>query len=468
MLPKKSNLLFAFLILFFLFIVLPFAHAQYTKLLDFSGAANGSNPYGSLISDGTFLYGMTYYGGSNDMGVIFKIMPDGTGYSKLLDFGGTLNGSNPMGSLFSDSAFLYGMTQYGGANNSGIIFKIKPDGSSFSKMFVFSGVVNGSQPQGSFISDGTFLYGMTLSGGSNNMGVIFKIKPDGTTYSKLLDFAGATNGAAPYGTLVFDGTFLYGMTQSGGANNLGVIFKIHTDGTGYSKLLDLSTINGSNPYGSLIIDGSFLYGMTHDGGANNHGVIFKINTNGSGYSILHDFTNATDGWFPESSLISDGTFLYGTTYSGGTNTDGIIFRINLNGSGYNKLLDFSGVANGSSPYGSLIIEGNSLYGMTLSGGTNHDGVLYKVDIATNDIPENISTTHFNVYPNPTSKSITVSSSEKINTVEIYNLLGERIYMASNFINQTPIEIGISDFPKGIYLAKIYTGEKIYTEKFVKQ
>ena len=56
-----------------------FVNAQYTKLFDFTGTASGCNPYGTFTSDGTFLYGMTTYGGTNDMGVIFKIMPDEQG-----------------------------------------------------------------------------------------------------------------------------------------------------------------------------------------------------------------------------------------------------------------------------------------------------------------------------------------------------------------------------------------------------
>ena len=55
------------------------------KLMDFLGNANGSNPFGSLISDGTFLYGMTNGGGSNFSGTLFKIMPNGTGYTKLIE-----------------------------------------------------------------------------------------------------------------------------------------------------------------------------------------------------------------------------------------------------------------------------------------------------------------------------------------------------------------------------------------------
>jgi uncharacterized repeat protein (TIGR03803 family) len=65
------------------------------------------------------------------------------------------------------------------------------------------------------------------TGGVNNRGTAFKIKPDGTGYSKMLDFQGATNGSDPFvSSLISDGTFLYGMTYSGGTNNDGTIFKL--------------------------------------------------------------------------------------------------------------------------------------------------------------------------------------------------------------------------------------------------
>ena len=257
--------------------------AQYTKLLDFDGAANGRIPGVSLLYDGTFLYGMTGLGGTNNQGTIFKIMPDGTGYVKLLDFDGALKGSFPRGSLISDGTFLYGMTNGGGANNRGTIFKIMPDGNGYVKLLDFAGTANGSSPGGSLISDGTFLYGMTSVGGTSNIGIIFKIMPDGTGYAKLLDFAGAANGSEPQGSLVSDGTFLYGMTEIGGTNNLGTIFKIMPDGTGFVKLLDFTgAANGSKPKGSFISDGTFLYGMTSSGGTNGLGTVFK-------YSLSQNF-----------------------------------------------------------------------------------------------------------------------------------------------------------------------------------
>ena len=351
----------------------------YSKLLDFAGAANGSYPYGSLNSDGTFLYGMTQHGGTNDMGVVFKILPDGTGYSKLLDFNGAANGSYPLGSLVSDGTFLYGMTLTGGTNDDGVIFKIMPDGTGYSKLLDFAGLVNGRRPIGSFFYDGTFLYGMTSNGGTNDLGVIYKIMPDGTGYTKLMDFAGIANGSYPYGSLISDGTFLYGMTWQGGINNRGVVFKIMPDGTGYFKLLDFAgAANGSNPYGSLVSDGTFLYGMTPYGGTNDMGVVFKIMPDGSGYFRLFDFAGVATGSFPNGSLISDGTFLYGMAYGSGANNLGVVFKIMPDGTGYSRLLDFTRTANGSTPQGSFFSDGTFLYGMTQQGGTNGIGVIFKI------------------------------------------------------------------------------------------
>jgi len=316
----------------------------YVRLIDFADATNGSDPVGSLISDGTSLYGMTKYGGTNNMGTLFKIMPDGTGYAKLLDFVGTTNGSYPWGSLIYDGTSLYGMTSTDGTNYRGTLFKIMPNGTGYTKLLDFNGATNGSYPYGSLIYDGTSLYGMTYEGGTNDLGTLFKIMPNGTGYVKLLDFRGATNGSYPFGSLIYDGTSLYGMTSTGGTNNKGTLFKIMPDGTGYAKLLDfVGTTNGSYPRGSLIYDGTSLYGMTSTGGTNDIGTLFKIMPDGTGYAKLLDF-NATNGSTPYGSLIYDGTSLYGMTYDGGTNNRGTLFKYQLSAlsvADYNNTLGFS-------------------------------------------------------------------------------------------------------------------------------
>ena len=90
----------------------------------------------------------------------------------------------------------------------------------------------------------------------------------------------------------------------------------------HSNLLhsfDATSTNGEEPYGSLIQDGSTLYGMTYLGGANDEGTIFHIGTNGSGFQLLHSFhdTDDTNGENPFGSLIQNGSTLYGTTLLGG-------------------------------------------------------------------------------------------------------------------------------------------------------
>ncbi|MGB3948565.1 MAG: choice-of-anchor tandem repeat GloVer-containing protein [Bacteroidia bacterium] len=434
-------------------------NAQYNKIVDFAGI-NGQNPAGSLISDGTFLYGMTSGGGINNSctfggcGVLFKIKPDGTAYSKLLDFDNTTIGSSPQGSLFFDGVFLYGMTRDGGTNNNGIVFKIKPDSTGYAQLHNFSGS-DGSRPYGSLISDSVFLYGTTSMGGANNFGTIFKIKPDGTNYS-VLHNCDSASGITPGGDLFYDGTFLYGMTGSGGANNMGVIFKIKPDGTGYTKLLDFDGTNGKKPfYNSFVFDGTFLYGMTGYGGANNMGVIFKIKGDGTGYSKLLDFSGVSNGNSPAGTLVSSGSFLYGTTCLGGVNNKGVVFKIKPDGTNYSKLLDFDGQTNGSNPFsGSLIFDSTSFYGMTSSGGTYNYGVIYNYNLVTTGIKTLSGDLQIDIFPNPMNEVLTIRFSEpQLNSsLKIVDVLGREV--KSTIINGQELTIMRDDLVTGVYTIQV--------------
>src|ERR1019366_6326418 len=260
-------------------------YGQYTKLHDFD-SINGRNPNGDLLLVGSYLYGMTEGGGAKDSGTVFKIKPDGTGYSKLHDFADSLDGSAPFGSFFSDGTYLYGMTHGDINNDFGTIFKIMPDGTGFMNLYDFNLTANGYNPFGSLISDGTFLYGLASQGGTTDGGVLFKIRPDGTGDTMLYDFSVTANGRSPWGSLISDGIFLYGMTIGGGTgtcpSGCGTVFKIKPDGTGYVKMYDFAgAANGSAPEGSLVSVGNFMYGMTLHGGTGNTcqegcGVLFKI------------------------------------------------------------------------------------------------------------------------------------------------------------------------------------------------
>ncbi|MCX6564552.1 MAG: hypothetical protein NTU60_13280 [Candidatus Aminicenantes bacterium] len=350
------------------------------------GAADGRYPHGSLIVSDGRLYGMTYNGGASDRGTIFKINPDGSGFALLHTFaGGAGDGRYPHGSLICSGGVLYGMTEEGGASNRGTIFKINPDGSGFALLHTFAGgSEDGQYPYGSLISSDGVLYGMTHAGGASNNGTIFRVKTSGGGFELLRSFAGgAGDGQYPYGSLISSDGVLYGMTHAGGASDKGTIFKVNPDGGGFALLRSFAGGfgDGCNPRDSLICSGGVLYGMTQEGGASDRGTIFKINPDGSGFAKLHTFAGGSeDGQYPLGSLIvSDGT-LYGMTYEGGASNNGTIFKVKTSGGGFALLRSFAGGAGeGKNPGGSLIVSGGVLYGMTSEGGASNRGTIFKIN-----------------------------------------------------------------------------------------
>ena len=127
---------------------------------------------------------------------------------------------------------------------------------------------------------------------------------------------------------------LYGTTQYGGANGgLGTIFKITPGGTLTTLYSFGSTLaDGAFPLAGLIqaTDGNF-YGTTSSGGTHGEGMIFKI-TPGGTLTTLYSFTGVADGYNQTAGLImyTDGNF-YGTTSSAAGTAQGTIFKMTPSG-----------------------------------------------------------------------------------------------------------------------------------------
>src|SRR5579875_2464063 len=175
---------------------------------------------------------------------------------------------------------------------------------------------------------------------------------------------------------------LYGTTQYGGANGNGVVFKVNPDGSNFQVIHNFNYFDGAQPSAGVIEgkDGA-LYGTTYGGGDNGDGVVFKINTNGSNFQVLYSFDfMINDGSNVNAGVIqgSDGA-LYGTTEIGGAYDDGVVFKIDTNGY-YHLIYNFSANNNsdGAGPNG--VIQGNdgNLYGTTQSGGANGNGVIFRI------------------------------------------------------------------------------------------
>ncbi|MDD5559066.1 choice-of-anchor tandem repeat GloVer-containing protein [Candidatus Methylomirabilis sp.] len=355
------------------------------------GSTDGRRPVGGLLRGANgVLYGTTDNGGSNDLGTIFKLNADGSGYTVLHSFGGVGDGSQSWAGLIqgADGA-LYGTTVGGGSGGLGTVFKLNADGSGYTILHSFvGGGADGRGPQAGLIqgADGA-LYGTTYEGGSSNLGTVFKLNADGSSYTVLHHFAGGvTDGSQSWAGLIqgTDGA-LYGTTELGGSSGLGTVFKLTTNGSGFTLLHTFvsGSADGAYPLAGLIqgADGA-LYGTTWGGGAG-VGTVFKLTTNGSGFTLLHSFGGVTDGSQSWAGLIqgADGT-LYGTTHDGGVSDLGTIFKLNTNGSGFTLLHYFvGGVDDGAHPVGGLLQGADgALYVTTDSGGAGDLGTVFKLNI----------------------------------------------------------------------------------------
>ena len=301
----------------------------YTVLYSFTFVAvvgDGAYPNGGLTLSGGTLYGTANQGGSFGFGTVFSINTDGTGFTVLEDF--TVEGDPAAGLTLS------GSTLYGTTDNSlagyGTVFKLNTDGTGYTALHNFDGASDGAYPRTGLTLSGSTLYGTANGGGPSNGGTVFSINTDGTGYTVLHDFKGSPDGASPMAELTLSGSTLYGTTDLGGSSNSGTVFKLNPDGTGYTVLHNFAgASDGAYPNGGLTLWGSTLYGATFHGGSSGYGTLFKLNTDGTGYAVVKSFTGPPDGAYPLGGLILSGTTLYGTTSGGGDLDEGTVFSLNL-------------------------------------------------------------------------------------------------------------------------------------------
>ena len=233
-----------------------------------------TDPVGNaaLMPNGSVLYGLSAYSGTANSGTLYSINTDGSGFQSLFSFN-----SNLRGGLTLSGSRLFGTTNHG-EYNSGSVFSINTDGSGFQTLLAFTGT-NGANPPGNLVFSGSTLYGVTEQGGAYDDGMIFSLNSDGTGYKDLLDFSG-TNGMYPTGGLALSGTTLYG-TAGGGVLGGGELFSIGEDGSGFQTLYSFNSNNpgsGIDPTGTLLLNGSTLYGVTQSIPASAApGTVFALN-----------------------------------------------------------------------------------------------------------------------------------------------------------------------------------------------
>src|SRR5262249_6970108 len=159
--------------------------------------------------------------------------------------------------------------------------------------------------------------------------------PSGPTYSN-------SDGAYPHGGLVASGNTLYGTAMYGGISGSGTVFRINTDGTGFTNIHNFDYDHEGRPFSGLVLSGDTLYGTAYYGGSSGAGAVFAINTNGTSFVTLHSFSAFPgDGAYPRAPLVLSDKTLFGTTIQGGSGSNGTVFAINKDGTGFTNLYNFT-------------------------------------------------------------------------------------------------------------------------------
>jgi uncharacterized repeat protein (TIGR03803 family) len=175
---------------------------------------------------------------------------------------------------------------------------------------------------------------------------------------------------------------VFAATRGGGANNKGTLFRVNPDGTDYKLLHEFAggDADGHSPCGTLIADSDTLFGMTTHGGRGKGGTIYSLRPDGSDFTVLHRF----EGWYydgdsPYGSLTLENDKLYGLTARGGTNDSGVLFCMAKDGTAFTLLRTFTGGrTDGATPYGSLTADADAFYGMTSAGGSRNKGIIFRI------------------------------------------------------------------------------------------
>ena len=400
-----------------------------TTLHNFTGAsADGANPESALaLGTGGVLYGVTYTGGSSNLGTVFQLTPQvgGTWTETVLhSFAGlSADGSGPLGGLIVlESGAMFGTTEHGGPATStcsagcGTVFALTPpkvSGGAWieSVVYRFTGLNgDGRAPYGGLVTgQGGVLYGTTTGGGAGGKGTVFALTPPAETGGAWIEtvlhaFAGpgGQDGAIPSSALIIGaGGALLGRTNHGGTAGYGTAFEMTPpaiSGGAWTESVLYSFTgqsgDGSVPFGSLTLGkGGVLYGTTNVGGTAAKGTVYQLTPPTAGGSwtltVLHSFTGQDgDGSGPFAGVaVGKNGALYGTTYGGGTSPKGgTIFELEAPAQGSGSwtetvLYNFLGPLNGhgSGPLAGLVVGPNgALFGVTQYGGTGSGGTAFEL------------------------------------------------------------------------------------------
>jgi len=343
----------------------PATSIQANVVYSFSGASDGGAASAPMIADNAGnLYGVTYEGGTNQLGgTVFELSLSNGTWQKTVLY--SFDDGQPVGALvFDNIGNLYGVTGESGNTcnpngcsgfSMGTVYELTPTGSGWQRtvLHTFSGSPDGEQPGAGLVMDKAGnLYGTTEYGGDYNVhcgggcGTVFTLQHSGSgwAYSVIHKF-GYSDGSSPQSQMIIDpqGNF-YGTASTGGDINCpwvqrsavgiasgpecGTVFELTLLGGVWQEKTIYTfhaSYEGAGPMGLLMDDAGNLYGVTTFGGFDTTlcgqcGNLFKLTPSASGWTLtqLYDFVGSGDGQQPATNLVRDQAGnIYGVTQNGG-------------------------------------------------------------------------------------------------------------------------------------------------------
>jgi len=392
---------------------------SFTVLHEFTGGADGSNPYSSLAMDRAGnLYGVAPFGGNQQLcetqdgigcGTLFKLSRRGSGwiFSTLYEFSSGAGGSNPIGTPYiASDGSIYGTTDAGGnqdcrdmfGDGCGTVFHMRPQPTfcrsascpwTNTVLYRFTGGSDGNDPYAGVVLDSAGnVYGTTYAGGSSQLGVAYEVSPSGSGWSEstIHTFAGGNDGARPFSAPIFDGSGnLYGTTADGGGcggdNGCGTVYQLMSSGSGWSEniLYNFSGGYGLSVAGLIFDPAGNLYGTftSPDNGA------FELSPAGASWTFTALYVDQSipiRAFYSPLARDAAGN-LYGTSAAGGGSLCdgygcGYVYKLTPSDGGwtFTQLYSFTGESDGAYPVGGVVLDSNgNLYGTAYAGGTQRCG-----------------------------------------------------------------------------------------------
>lgn len=508
------------------------------------GSGNGEFINTKLLYHNGKVYGTTPKGGSFENGVLFSIDVNTGAYTQLhqfeaVDFNGT--GISPL-SVFNNK--LYGVTFRGGASatGSGYIFEWDIVTATFTKKINLNSTSGNRIVGQMYLHTNDNFYGITQLGGSNSTGTIFRYNPSTNVYTVLTIAPQSATGG-----FVAAGSLLYVPTKAGG-NGYGSVYAFNI---ATSTGVPVASYNASigSAEGEFTLYNGLLYGSNSDG-SNFNGNILAFNTSTNNFTIAKTFSAAFPFGASNLGNGSNGMLtvynneLYGSTIGGGLNSFGTTFKYNPATNILTKLEDHQEISGSAitNSNGFITVQTNAVLPVKFSyfdainymetsavikWGTAQEINSYQYEIEQSDdailfekigtvsaagntssnmaytfVDNNptmginyyrikqldvdgefvytpvkklvfgkISSATMKVYPNPTNGLLTIETlglpNNKLCQVSISNALGTVIQKSLLAINTgNKLQLNLLNLPKGIYFVQLVVDTEIFTEKII--